>query len=326
MKREAANHTKMKRLCRRLDLPRYVGMGIMEALWHLTATEAICGDIGKLSNEDIALGIDYRGDENALIEALTIAGWLDRDPTNRLMVHDWWDHCEDAVHMKMARSRRYFADGRVPKLTRLGSREREEAERYYGVVRDSKTHTIDEPEHDQHTEQPARHNLSAQDSYLGVPPSPPLPSHPITLPSQTNEDGSVLGVPYCEASPEPPPSVRPSRTPREAKPFPVPEAKPIAPPPPRRISRPPGDIDGMRRLLHGYMAMQGTEQQRKVPDPDDAVVVRCLVAIGDRPLDDVGQLLRQRYATQSPRHPNGPKSYAWFPTVLEQAFGQRGAA
>lgn len=145
---------------------------------------------------------------------------------------------------------------------------------------------------------------------------------------ETNEDGIVLGVPNSAAPPSPPPSVRPSRNPRQGKPFSIPEAKPIAPPP--RPPGPPGAdqarIDGLKRLLWAYMAMAGTEMQRNWPQPDDGVVVRCLVAIGDRSLEDVGQLLRQRYATQSPRHPNGPKAYAWFPTVLEQAFGQRGAA
>lgn len=89
MKREAIGHTKMKRLCRRLDIPLWQGVGLLESIWHLTAREAPRGDIGKLSDEDIALAIDYRGDESKLIDALIESGWLDLDPVARLVIHDW---------------------------------------------------------------------------------------------------------------------------------------------------------------------------------------------------------------------------------------------
>ena len=70
MKREAIAHTKMKRLCRRMDLPLWQAMGLLEAIWHLAARETPRGDIGRLSDEDIALGIDYRGDESKMIEVI----------------------------------------------------------------------------------------------------------------------------------------------------------------------------------------------------------------------------------------------------------------
>ena len=131
MKREALNHTKMKRLCRRLDIPIYHGVGIMESLWQLAAREAPRGDIGKLSNEDIAIGIDYRDDEAALVDALIHAGWLENSPEFRLIIHDWDEHADDAVHMRLARARAHFCSGRAPKLARLGGKERTEAQSYY---------------------------------------------------------------------------------------------------------------------------------------------------------------------------------------------------
>ena len=131
MKREAISHTKMKRLCRRLDIPTYQGVGIMESIWQLAAREAPRGDIGKLSVEDIALGIDYRGDENKLVEALVATGWLDRSEEFKLVVHDWDEHADDAVHMRLARARLHFCSGRAPKLARLGGKERESAHEYY---------------------------------------------------------------------------------------------------------------------------------------------------------------------------------------------------
>ncbi len=108
MKREAVAHTKMKRLCRRLDIPLWQGVGLLESIWHLTARETPRGDIGKLRDEDVALGIDFRGNEAKLIEALVASGWLDRDPVERLAVHDWYEHADDAVDMRVARARQHF--------------------------------------------------------------------------------------------------------------------------------------------------------------------------------------------------------------------------
>ena len=128
MKREAVSHTKMKRLCRRLDIPTWQAVGLLESIWLLTAREAPRGDIGKLSDEDIAIGIDYRGNEQPMIEALVHCGWLDRSDAFRLVVHDWADHADDSVHMKVARTKQYFVrtDGGFvrPRLSRLAEQER----------------------------------------------------------------------------------------------------------------------------------------------------------------------------------------------------------
>jgi len=125
MKREAMTHTKMKRLCRRFNMAQWQGVGVLESLWHLTARETPRGNLGKLSDEDIALAIDYRGDEGQLITALVDSGWLDRDGAERLVVHDWADHADDAVHMRLARNREFFVGGKPPKISRLTGRERE---------------------------------------------------------------------------------------------------------------------------------------------------------------------------------------------------------
>jgi len=95
MKREAVGNTKMKALCRRLEIPQWQGGGPLESIWYLTGREAPAGEIGTVSNEDIALAIDYRGDETELLDALVALGWLDSDPVERLVVHDWADHADD---------------------------------------------------------------------------------------------------------------------------------------------------------------------------------------------------------------------------------------
>jgi len=167
MKREAVSHTKMKRLCRRMDIPVWQGVGLLESLWHLTAREAPDGAIGKLSDEDIALGIDYRGDEAALIECLVSSGWMDRNPDFRLVIHDWQDHADDAVHLRLARARAHFSSGRAPNLTRLGGKERERAHEFYTAC--------------------------AQNGTTCAPPEPEPEPEPERMPSPKNGSGTAHG-------------------------------------------------------------------------------------------------------------------------------------
>ena len=99
----------------------------------MTAKQALRGDIGKLSDEDIAIGIGYQEDEEILIEALVSTGWLDAHPKHRLLIHDWPDHAQDAVHMKLARMKKTFASGAIPKTNRLPKWEREEADKFFST-------------------------------------------------------------------------------------------------------------------------------------------------------------------------------------------------
>ncbi len=118
-----------------MKIPRWQGIGLLESIWQLTAAEAPAGDIGKLSDEDIAMAIDYTGDVSVLITALTWAKWIDASPEHRLIVHHWSDHCDDFIHMKLARAKKFFADGSQPKLSRLTSLERKGIEEFYAAIR-----------------------------------------------------------------------------------------------------------------------------------------------------------------------------------------------
>ena len=97
MLRKAHESPKLKRLKRRLQIPQYQVVGLLESLWHMTATQAPRGDIGKWSNEDIAAHLEWAGNETELIEALVGCGWLDTDPRHRLLVHDWATHADQNV-------------------------------------------------------------------------------------------------------------------------------------------------------------------------------------------------------------------------------------
>jgi len=89
---------KFKRLQRKLQIDRVRLIGHLELLWMLTAKNARQGDIGKFSNEEIAIEIDWPEDPDFLIAALVETGWLDRCARHRLIVHDWSDHCPHWVH------------------------------------------------------------------------------------------------------------------------------------------------------------------------------------------------------------------------------------
>lgn len=97
MKRGAPEHPKMSRLAEILKIEHAHAVGIMEMLWHYTARFAIQGDVGRWPDDSIAHAVRWRGEPGKLIDALVKAGWLDRDPDYRLIVHDWDQHADQSV-------------------------------------------------------------------------------------------------------------------------------------------------------------------------------------------------------------------------------------
>lgn len=81
-------------------MPRYVAVGLLELLWHTTATLAPRGDIGALQDDHIAEELYWQGDTGVLVEALVKTGWLDECSVHRLVVHDWKDHADQGVSRK----------------------------------------------------------------------------------------------------------------------------------------------------------------------------------------------------------------------------------
>jgi len=124
----------MKRLCQLLGVQQYIAVGILESLWHLTAKEAPQGDIGKLPDEDIALGLDWDGEPSKLIDSLTQARWLDKAKSARLIVHDWHLHCEDTIDVRLARNGQAYANGNLPRMNKLNKDERAHLCQKFGWV------------------------------------------------------------------------------------------------------------------------------------------------------------------------------------------------
>src|SRR4051794_2736896 len=125
MKRGTTDHPKMKTLSRILNVPLPMAVGILQLLWEVAADYALDGGVGKFTDEHIAEACGWTGNASDLVGALTDqrCQWLDSHEGFRLVVHDWPDHCEDSVHNKLARSKRHFANGSIPRFSRLSKTE-----------------------------------------------------------------------------------------------------------------------------------------------------------------------------------------------------------
>ncbi len=98
MKHQTPELLKFRKLQRRLKIGKAHCVGLLELLWIETQRQAPRGDIGKFSNEDIAVLLEWEGDPDDLVAALVDYGWLDECSENRLIVHDWPEHAPRYVH------------------------------------------------------------------------------------------------------------------------------------------------------------------------------------------------------------------------------------
>jgi hypothetical protein len=110
MKAGTESKLKFLGLKRQLRLPFWQVVGVLEALWHTTLRNAPDGDIGRLTNEEIAAAIEWDGDADELISALVKSRWLDADPDFRLIVHDWSEHCPNYLKGGYTNGHKSFAD------------------------------------------------------------------------------------------------------------------------------------------------------------------------------------------------------------------------
>lgn len=108
MKADTPDLLKFKRLQRRLTINTAQLVGHLELLWRATAKNAPEGDIGRFSNEDIAIACHWDDDPDTFVDALIECGWLDRSDEWRLLVHDWAQHAPTYVHGSLRRHGRSF--------------------------------------------------------------------------------------------------------------------------------------------------------------------------------------------------------------------------
>lgn len=131
MLKSALNHPKMARLANLLGEEITTARGIMESIWHMTAELAPRGNIGKFTNEEILAALHWKGihkpiTADQLIESLVAVRYLDHHPEYRLVCHDWHQHCDDYVHMRLANETLTFCNGTIPRLRRFAKEKRPE--------------------------------------------------------------------------------------------------------------------------------------------------------------------------------------------------------
>lgn len=117
-KRGTLNHRRTRRLASALGVPRAHALGLMEALWHITADNAPRGDVGRMSEQDLADEIYWEGDPAALIAGFLAAGVLEQHATYKLVVHGWSEHADNALRHKLKRAGQTFWDGEAPFRTK----------------------------------------------------------------------------------------------------------------------------------------------------------------------------------------------------------------
>lgn len=109
MKANTPELMKFKKLQRKLGETRRGIIGLLEAMWIEVARNCPEGDIGRFSDEEIAIMVDWEGDPKQLVDALTECRWLDVCEEHRLVVHDWADHCPTYVRGGLAKKRKSIA-------------------------------------------------------------------------------------------------------------------------------------------------------------------------------------------------------------------------
>ncbi len=103
MLRGTPDHPKTLALMERLNVGKATAVGMLELLWHFTATYAPEGDVGRWPNEVISRASGWEGHADGFIPALVACGWLDEDFDHRLVVHDWHEHSDRYVRRRLAR-------------------------------------------------------------------------------------------------------------------------------------------------------------------------------------------------------------------------------
>lgn len=241
-------------LMARSQMPRWQVRGLLDSLWKFTADNCPRGDIGRFTDQQIALGIDWRDDPAALVQLLVETRWLDAHDEFRLIVHHWSEHCEDKVHRTIARAKAFFVDGTAPKLTRLDKHEREDAERFYVENQAPKKPGVRRASGGAGRRSPAQDGAGPRRPDADVRPARPGPARPgqsLAIarpgPARTKPEPEPAPGPEprqgdaADSKREPPHESPPDRTGAcaggVAGGAPAPEPEPDAAPPPRGTRR-----------------------------------------------------------------------------------------
>lgn len=121
MKANTPELMKFKRLQRKLGETRRGVIGLLESMWIEVARNCPEGDIGRFTDEEIAIMVDWSGDPEVLVKSLVECRWLDRCAERRLVVHDWDDHCPRYVKGGLARQGKVVAKASTSEVEPIGT-------------------------------------------------------------------------------------------------------------------------------------------------------------------------------------------------------------
>ena len=101
------DHPKTRKLARRVgDVPRAIGL--LHCLWWWAMDYAPDGDLTKHDAEDIAIGCEWDGDPDDIIQALIECGFIDNG--DGLSIHDWWEYAGSLIVKREANRERARAN------------------------------------------------------------------------------------------------------------------------------------------------------------------------------------------------------------------------
>jgi hypothetical protein len=117
VKKGTTQLSKFKLLAKRLQLPDWQVVGLLESLWMFAQSESPAGDIGTRTDEAIAIQIGVEASEwRRFRDAMIAEGWLDPDSRCRFVIHDFEDHAPSWTKKLLDRAGMTFivADGGGP--------------------------------------------------------------------------------------------------------------------------------------------------------------------------------------------------------------------
>lgn len=98
-------HPKTKRLARRLKLPPFAAMGLLEAVWQWVARYKPTGFVTAEDLEMLGQELDLK--RTKLADILLETGWLDED-NEGFYIHDWHEHATDLAKKNLRRAGKKF--------------------------------------------------------------------------------------------------------------------------------------------------------------------------------------------------------------------------
>ncbi|MDI3298358.1 MAG: hypothetical protein QJR08_04220 [Bacillota bacterium] len=109
---ELRKHPKTIKLAKLLGITTAEALGRLHMLWWWAVDYAPDGDLTRFDPVDIAIGMEWEGDPDQLIQALLEcghgdhAGFLERTADGRLLIHDWDDYAGRLIERRAKNAER----------------------------------------------------------------------------------------------------------------------------------------------------------------------------------------------------------------------------